>query len=803
MGDSKYVRYDAPHFLNAIQADTARANLGFGNVVWYNIGTGNNEITRGNDPRLLNPIELGDISGWAFFNTPRHENLARGRLTGDTTLQPLAVASLCQVTVVLTQDEVGGHAITLPPNSVIEGDGDGTIDPAPGAVSVVSLTTADGGDSWVVRIGDGRPVALPEGPTGPTGPQGPQGVTGPSGPQGAQGEVGPTGPTGPSGEGGGPGQYRPAQPASELLDDFSALSPSPGGWAITTPTAEIDANLALTGTQSIRLTSDDGVHAVITKSLSFTGDKLLKLRYYIEDPETTRVLQLYVQVGGSWSQYVAYSASLDDLGGVGLPRGGPGWRTLIFNPFVGDFNGIPAETPRESLTATALRVRFASKAGTESSIVLDELRAIENELSEGIITLTFDDGHESDYTTALPIMNPLGLRGTAFVTGEMGIPGRLSLSQAREMQDQHGWDISVHGWEQKEGLDTPEDIEGEFGRMYEWLISNGLTRGIEHMSLPYGSITPEVREYLTRMFLTARSTQGSTNYYGIETVPPGDPYFLRRILASESVPLSDFEHYIDLIKQTRGWGIFMFHSINASGTGSGAMTTSKFQSLMNLIAASGVKVRTMSEMSAYFPGPVRATVERKASRAGPDDIEVTDPTRGFILRDDVTGERYRIRVSSGALQLELIEEPSPPSAYKYYRLNVTASEANWVNVGNLYLYGPSISNGVPVGGTATSSSHYDNSVAALAFNGLPPTEANGFWESEGPAPEWIQYEFSAATPLTGYGIQACEYPDAASRGAPTAWTFLGSNDGSTWDELDAQSGVTGWSANQTRQYELD
>lgn len=63
----------------------------------------------------------------------------------------------------------------------------------------------------------------------------------------------------------------------------------------------------------------------------------------------------------------------------------------------------------------------------------------------------------------------------------------------------------------------------------------------------------------------------------------------------------------------------------------------------------------------------------------------------------------------------------------------------------------------------------------------------------------IVYEFTEATVVTAYGIyNHIDYnPDAR---APNTWTFSGSNDGSTWTELDAQNAETGWTASEFRFY---
>lgn len=63
----------------------------------------------------------------------------------------------------------------------------------------------------------------------------------------------------------------------------------------------------------------------------------------------------------------------------------------------------------------------------------------------------------------------------------------------------------------------------------------------------------------------------------------------------------------------------------------------------------------------------------------------------------------------------------------------------------------------------------------------------------------IVYEFTEATVVTAYGIYNHKDSNPDAR-APNTWTFSGSNDGSTWTELDAQNDETGWTASEFRFY---
>lgn len=58
--------------------------------------------------------------------------------------------------------------------------------------------------------------------------------------------------------------------------------------------------------------------------------------------------------------------------------------------------------------------------------------------------LTFDDGHETDFTVALPMLAEVGMTATSFIVTEwIGKPGFVTSAQLRELS-RAGWQIGSH-----------------------------------------------------------------------------------------------------------------------------------------------------------------------------------------------------------------------------------------------------------------------------------------------------------------------------------------------------------------------
>lgn len=110
---------------------------------------------------------------------------------------------------------------------------------------------------------------------------------------------------------------------------------------------------------------------------------------------------------------------------------------------------------------------------------------------------------------------------------------------------------------------------------------------------------------------------------------------------------------------------------------------------------------------------------------------------------------------------------------------------------------PTMTSATAPSGTASADSEYSATYAAWkAFNHANASSADNWISTVTSFPHWLAYEFPSATlPITQYLITARVDADAY----PSAWTFEGWN-GSTWDTLDTRTGISSWTAGETKTY---
>lgn len=118
-------------------------------------------------------------------------------------------------------------------------------------------------------------------------------------------------------------------------------------------------------------------------------------------------------------------------------------------------------------------------------------------------------------------------------------------------------------------------------------------------------------------------------------------------------------------------------------------------------------------------------------------------------------------------------------------------------------YSPTESDAIPdmTSNTAPSGNATSSTVSgSLApWKALDDDSGSTYWSPATRTNEWFQYEFDSSIVTTKYTIRARSVDSNDANMAPSTWDFLGWN-GSGWDTLDSQSGISGWSGGLLRTY---
>ena len=155
---------------------------------------------------------------------------------------------------------------------------------------------------------------------------------------------------------------------------------------------------------------------------------------------------------------------------------------------------------------------------------LAEALAGKTPLPDKSIIITFDDGYEDNYLTALPIMEKYGMRAAVFIAvDKVSQPGYMSWDQINAMQAK-GVDIGSHSMSHPALTDISPSEQTKEILASKKALEKHLNRPVNFIAYPYGKFNPEMFNLLRQVgYRGAFSGISGLNF-------PGDnPYTLKRI----------------------------------------------------------------------------------------------------------------------------------------------------------------------------------------------------------------------------------------------------------------------------------
>ncbi|MDN5274342.1 MAG: hypothetical protein JWP06_243 [Candidatus Saccharibacteria bacterium] len=206
--------------------------------------------------------------------------------------------------------------------------------------------------------------------------------------------------------------------------------------------------------------------------------------------------------------------------------------------------------------------------------------------NRALLTMTFDDGHEDNATTALPILNQYNLKttqcyATTFIEGQSQqvIDGVLAFKNS-------GHEICSHTVTHPYLTSlAPSDLTYELQHSKQYLVS--LTgQPISNFASPYGDYNTTVNNEIKKYYRSHRTTDE-----GYNSKDNFAPYSLRVQNILSTTTAEDVAAWIAKAQATKTWLILVYHRIG-DNPGEFDSTQAMFQKHVQKIVASGIVVKT-------------------------------------------------------------------------------------------------------------------------------------------------------------------------------------------------------------------
>lgn len=212
-----------------------------------------------------------------------------------------------------------------------------------------------------------------------------------------------------------------------------------------------------------------------------------------------------------------------------------------------------------------------------------------------LVSITFDDGWQSSYDNALPLLNRYGFKGTFYVNpSSIETPNFMTAEELAKLRDS-GHEIAAHGYSHDDMTTISSSrIDFQLHEGRDYLKQAGFPT--EDFAVPYGNQDAEVQLYARKYYKTLRTTDT-----GVNTKQNFDPYSLKVLYLENSTKLDSLEAALSDVRQSNGWLVLVYHRIGPAHTllatlkvESATIATDTVRSEINAVHESGITVLPIS-----------------------------------------------------------------------------------------------------------------------------------------------------------------------------------------------------------------
>jgi len=216
-----------------------------------------------------------------------------------------------------------------------------------------------------------------------------------------------------------------------------------------------------------------------------------------------------------------------------------------------------------------------------------------------VISITFDDGTRSQYTTAFPLMRDRNIVGTFYVpTGNFpadSLYNKISVSELLQMQSA-GNEIGSHSVSHSDFTKLTEtQIRQECSESKATLQSYGLT--VNNFAYPYGTGNLSyANSIVSQYYRSARIV-----YYSPMTIANAQfqlsSFYGQSQGAQYPNLLPTLKSMVDNTVNNNQWTVFYFHNVASHNevVTSGGICVEDFTSFLNYAKASGAQILTVNQ----------------------------------------------------------------------------------------------------------------------------------------------------------------------------------------------------------------
>jgi peptidoglycan/xylan/chitin deacetylase (PgdA/CDA1 family) len=223
---------------------------------------------------------------------------------------------------------------------------------------------------------------------------------------------------------------------------------------------------------------------------------------------------------------------------------------------------------------------------------------------EPLITITFDDGWETTYTVAAPLLTRDGIHSTQYlVSSLLDNPAYLSLSQVKVLQ-QHGQQIACHTVSHPDLTKvTAKELDYQLRGCQQFFMKKHFGT-LQDFAAPYGDTNPAVIAGIKRVFRSERNTNGDLSNgvtdADVNLSGDSDPYNIIGVTIHENTTVAQLKQAVDYTVAHNGWLVLTYHQSEEAGS-KFSLSSDSLKKQLAYLSSTPVRIVTMGQVMDNLP----------------------------------------------------------------------------------------------------------------------------------------------------------------------------------------------------------
>lgn len=216
---------------------------------------------------------------------------------------------------------------------------------------------------------------------------------------------------------------------------------------------------------------------------------------------------------------------------------------------------------------------------------------------EPLISVTFDDGWETTYKDAMPVLNKYGVHTTQYIiSGIEDNQNYLSWEQIKAIQ-KAGHEIGCHTESHADlRLLSDQNIMKELTTCKEKVKKH--VGGVRNFSSPYGSADARTLADIRKVFKSQRNTNGDASNgvtdADINLASDFDRFNIISMTVKRTTTFEEIQKLVDFTEQNNGWLVLTFHQAD-DGNSKYGIDTKSLSRQMEILNHSKARIVTVDQ----------------------------------------------------------------------------------------------------------------------------------------------------------------------------------------------------------------